>query len=71
MCSEGRPPRMTIPVQYDDDDFYISTTLSDAHATIADLQGQVKLANIAQANVEAERNDLQQRVDQLEGELQE
>jgi len=41
MCSEGRPPRMTIPVQYDDDDFYISTTLSDAQATIADLQGQV------------------------------
>jgi len=68
MCSEGRPPRMTIPVQYDDDDFYISTTLSDAQATIADLQGQVKLANIDQANVEAERNDLQQRVAQLEGE---
>lgn len=44
MCSEGRPPRMTIPVQYDDDDFYISTTLSDAQATIADLQGQVKEA---------------------------
>jgi len=40
------------------------------HATIADLQGQVKLANIDQANVEAERNDLQQRVAQLEGELE-
>ena len=39
-------------------------------ATIADLQGQVKLANIDQANVEAERNDLQQRVAQLEGELE-
>ena len=42
----------------------------DAQATIADIQGQVKLANIDQANVEAERNDLQQRVDQLEGELE-
>ena len=41
---------------------------ADAQATIADLQGQVKLANIDQANVEAERNDLQQRVAQLEGE---
>ena len=39
-------------------------------ATIADLQGQVKLANIDQANVEAERNDLQQRVAQLEGEIE-
>ena len=44
MCSEGRPPRMTIPVQHDDDDFYISTTLADAQATIADLQGQVEAA---------------------------
>jgi hypothetical protein len=30
MCSEGRPPRMSIPLQWDDDDFFISTTLQDA-----------------------------------------
>lgn len=30
MCSEGRGPRMCIPVQYTDDDFFICTTLRDA-----------------------------------------
>lgn len=30
MCSEGRPPKMTIPVQWYDDDFFIGTTLKDA-----------------------------------------
>lgn len=30
MCSEGRPPKMTIPVQWYDDDFFISVTLKDA-----------------------------------------
>lgn len=30
MCSEGRSPRMTIPVQWDDEDFFISTTVQDA-----------------------------------------
>lgn len=30
MCSEHRPPKMTIPVHWDDDDFFISTTLKDA-----------------------------------------
>jgi len=30
MCSEGRGMRMSIPVQYDDDDFFILTTLHDA-----------------------------------------
>ena len=30
MCSEGRPPKMTIPVQWDDEDFFMSTTLKDA-----------------------------------------
>jgi chromosome segregation ATPase len=32
---------MTIPVQHDDDDFYINTTLADAQATIAALQAQL------------------------------
>lgn len=30
MCSERRGPKMTIPVQYYDDDFFICTTLEDA-----------------------------------------
>jgi hypothetical protein len=30
MCKEGRPPKMSIPVQHDDEDFFISTTLEDA-----------------------------------------
>ena len=55
MCSEGRPPRMTIPVQYDDDDFYISTTLSDAQATIADLQGQIAVERAMAADQTVER----------------
>lgn len=73
MCSEGRPPHMTIPVQYDDDDFYISTTLSDAQATIADIQGQVEAwhKRVQEADeayyAVGELNDaLQQRVAQLE-----
>ena len=44
MCSEGRPPRMCIPVQHDDDDFFISTTLSDAQATVEALQAQLEAA---------------------------
>ena len=42
MCSKGRCPKMTIPVQHDDDDFYINTTLADAQETIAALQARVR-----------------------------
>ena len=42
MCSKGRCPKMTIPVQHDDDDFYINTALADAQATIAALQARVQ-----------------------------
>ena len=37
MCSEGRPPKMTIPVQFDDEDFFISTTLKDVLEKIGDV----------------------------------
>lgn len=30
MCSEGRPPKMSIPVRWHDEDFFISTTIADA-----------------------------------------
>jgi hypothetical protein len=29
MCKEKRPPRMTIPVQWNDEDFFISNTIAD------------------------------------------
>lgn len=35
MCSQGRPPRMTIPVQWDDDDWFICRTIDDALAELA------------------------------------
>lgn len=38
MCREGRPPKMTIPVQWDDDDFFISVTLQDAIAANKNTQ---------------------------------
>ena len=38
MCAELREPKMSIPVEYYDDDFYINTTLADAQATIAALE---------------------------------
>mgnify|MGYP000935891134 CR=1 FL=1 len=42
MCAERRPPKMTIPLQHYDEDFYIYTTLADAQATIAALQARVQ-----------------------------
>jgi hypothetical protein len=34
MCKEGRPPKMTIPVQWNDDDFFISVTIKDAQQCV-------------------------------------
>ena len=42
MCSDGRPPRMTIPVQWNDEDMYISTTLKDAMSEIETLRKKVE-----------------------------
>lgn len=38
MCSEGRPPRMTIPVREDDDDRFITAAVRDAAIEIDRLQ---------------------------------
>lgn len=35
MCSDGRPPRMSVPVQWNDDDIFIVTTLEDAAKALA------------------------------------
>jgi len=40
MCKECRGPKMTIPVKFDDDDFYISTTIADAIKAIKDAWGK-------------------------------
>ena len=40
MCSQSRPPKMTIPVQWDDEDFYITNTLGDARERIRMLDAQ-------------------------------
>ena len=37
MCSERRGPKMTIPVEYYDDDFFICATLEDARDEVARL----------------------------------
>lgn len=37
MCSERRPPKMTIPVQWYDEDFFIGVTIEDA---IRELEGK-------------------------------
>ena len=42
MCSAGRPPKMTIPVQYYDEDFYISNTLKEAPNKINELEEELK-----------------------------
>lgn len=39
MCSDGRCPKMSIPVQWYDEDFYIGTTLDDAAAALKDQSG--------------------------------
>lgn len=39
MCSEGRCPRMSIPLRWDDDDFFISTTLQDAIKVLEEKDG--------------------------------
>lgn len=41
MCSEGRPPRMTIPVRPDDDDRFICQAIRDAQELIQFLRTQV------------------------------
>lgn len=53
MCSQKRGPRMSIPAQFDDDDLFISTTLSDAIAEINRLTDRV--ANLERV-IESHKN---------------
>ena len=63
MCSEGRPPRMCIPVQWDDDDFYISTTLADAQRALDAAQARVKELELYLTQERANRDSLAACVD--------
>ena len=63
MCSEGRPPRMCIPVQWDDDDFYISTTLNDAQRALDAAQARVKELELYLTQERANRDSLAACVD--------
>ena len=76
MCSKGRCPKMTIPVQHDDDDFYINTTLADAQETIAALQARVReleqwVQDQSTANLETMRHvdEMQSRAMDAESQL--
>jgi hypothetical protein len=40
MCSEGRPPKMSIPVQWDDEDFFISLTIRDVLELLPESTGE-------------------------------
>jgi len=42
MCVKGRPPLMSIPVQWDDEDQYITVTLKDAIEEIKRLRAELK-----------------------------
>lgn len=41
MCSERRPPKMTIPVQWYDEDYFICLTVKDAKESLASNQAQI------------------------------
>jgi hypothetical protein len=38
MCAERRPPKMTIPVQWNDDDWFINRTIDDAIETLKEKE---------------------------------
>ena len=75
MCAERRPPRMTIPLQHYDEDFYLYTTLADAQATIAALQARVReleewVQDQSTANLETMRHTDEMQSRALEAEQQ-
>lgn len=69
MCSEGRPPRMCIPVQWDDDDFYISTTLADAQRALdAEREKVAKLEKIQAIDLK-NNNEYREQLATLQAQL--
>ena len=47
MCSEHRCPKMSIPVDWDDEDFYIVTTLKDAIDALAATRPAVPVETLS------------------------
>lgn len=41
MCNERRPPKMSIPVQWYDEDFFITTTANEAQKRIVAIEAQL------------------------------
>jgi len=52
MCAERRGPRMSIPVEYRDDDFYICVTVEDAKDRIAHLERMITEADNARKHAQ-------------------
>ncbi len=75
MCSEQRPPRMSVPVQPDDEDFFILTTLTDATDQIEKQKQRIAelVAGILPVNLDVSRVMLywKQRAEEAESKLQE
>jgi len=64
MCSQGRPPRMSIPVQWDDDDWFITYTGKDAEARIAEVEGALrKIAELDDCGCEHDTENCCAKVD--------
>ena len=57
MCAELRGPKMSIPVEYYDDDFYICTTLADAQATVEALQALVRALPVVRIDLNGAYHD--------------
>ena len=66
MCSERRGPRMSIPVEYRDDDFYICTTVEDAKSRLAEFGTQMLEADAARKHAQEEGSKLIEKVRALE-----
>ena len=45
MCKEGRPPKMTIPCQWSDDDIFIVATIKEAVEQLRALDGVLVTVN--------------------------
>ena len=56
MCSEGRPPKMRIPVTADDDDVFINNTIQTAMNRLNALRSELASAQEKIAEVEGERD---------------
>ena len=52
MCKDGRPPKMTIPVNWDGDDVFISTTIQDARLKIKALETFIQKIYVEEVEVD-------------------